>query len=165
MWVRTPSAASFGTSKVRAELKGPCFSGLIGITTVYVRVVGSVVYVWPTTVGLPSCRGPLKRVALTRAFDGHAEEIEDRADVAGADDRVGALPAAPRRPWRGRPGDRADRQPAGLELAVAVEVEAHFLQRRRRAPFGVDQVGVAVEVDRFVDAPRQRRRPRSRRRP
>ena len=69
------------------------------------------------TVGLPPLRRAVEEGRLDAGVDRHAaEEIEDRADVAGADDRARALAA--RLADRGvrDPAARADRQPAGLEL-------------------------------------------------
>ena len=77
------------------------------------------------------------------------------ADVPGADDRVGTAAAGF---CRGRFFEQrglADRQAAGAQPAVAIEVEHDLLQRRRNAAVGRLEVGVAGEVDRRERLARQ----------
>ena len=89
------------------------------------------VWAWTITVGWPSWRGPLKRVSGELVGTGPEGEVDQRFELAGADDRpLAELPGF----GDARGGDPfrwAGRQPSDVEATVAVEVEDDLFERRR----------------------------------
>ena len=97
-------------------------------------------------------RGPLKSVALTPRLDlGTAEEVEDRADVACADDRFRrtCVRAWSRVAWAILPTGHSG-SPRISSLPSRSKSSRISCSAVGGPPCRVDQVGAPVEVDRRV---------------